>query len=129
MHKVLLSIGTNTNARFNMEQAIEVLLSYFPNINFTNIIKTKPFGTAYKKPFLNALAYLETEMNKSEVELLLKTIEKDMGRLPSHKREGKVIIDIDLIKWDNEILKPTNFEYSFMPQLLLEVREITEGCL
>lgn len=127
MHKVLIGIGTNSDANFNMKQAINYLLSYFPNIKFTNWIETQPFGIGFNTPFLNSLAYFETEKSKDEVQLQVKSIEKKMGRKPSHKTEGRIIIDIDLIKWDNEILKPDDFKRDYMQQLLQEINVIMNG--
>ena len=124
MHKILIGIGTNSDANFNMKQATNFLLSYFPNIRFANWIETPPFGAGFRAPFLNTLAYLETDMDREPLQLLLKTIERDMGRMPSHKKEGKVIIDIDLIKWDGDILKPDDLKRDYMQQLLEEIKEI-----
>ena len=122
MHKVLLSIGSNSNASFNMKQATSHLLSCFTNMKFTSTIETEAFGAIYNDPFLNALAYFETNVSKGEVQKQLKAIEKNMGRLPSHKEEGVIIIDIDLMQWNNEILKPDDFERDYIKQLLLEVQ-------
>ena len=47
-----------------------------------------------------------------------------MGRLPSHKEEGIIIIDIDLMQWNNEILKPEDFERHYIQPLLREMEEI-----
>lgn len=127
MHKVLLSIGTNTNACFNLKRAINNLYSNFPNIRFTTITESEPCGANFNGPFLNTLAFFETNMVKDEIMMRLKTIEKSMGRKPNHKAEGKIIIDIDLIKLDNEVLKPEDFKRSYINELLLEIKEITNN--
>lgn len=124
MHKVLIGIGTNSDANSNMKQAINYLLSYFPNIKFTKWIETPPFGAGFSAPFLNSLAYLQTDMQREQLQQLLKTIERNMGRLPTHKKEGKIIIDIDLLQWNGEILKPDDFKRDYMQQLLKEIKEI-----
>ena len=124
MHKVLLSIGTNTNACFNLKRAIDFLISCFPSIRFTNITESEPCGEQFKGIFLNVLAYFETNICKDEIQTQFKIIEKNMGRLSTHKAEGKVIIDIDLIKWDNEVLKPDDFKRTYMHDLLLQVKDI-----
>ena len=121
MDKVILSIGSNTNACFNIKLATDYLHIYFPTIKIGNAIETAPHGAIYSTPFKNAVAYLETDLSKDEVELQLKTIEKNMGRLPSHKAEGTVIIDLDLIKWNNKILKPEDFKRDYMQELILEM--------
>lgn len=128
MHKVLLSIGSNTKACSNMSKAEELLRSCFPTIKFTDVIETKPYGEKYTAPFLNSLAYLEADLNRNEVVRKLKAIERKMGRIASHKSDGIVIIDIDLIKWNNKVLKPDDMERSYMPELLLKIDKII-SCL
>lgn len=118
MHKVLLSIGSNTDAYFNLNRAKSILLSYFPDIQFTTDIENKAFGENYKDWFLNTLGYFESDLNKSELISQFKDIENSMGRSVEDKIKGKVIIDIDLIRWDNEILKPDDFKRSYVHKLL-----------
>ena len=124
MHKVLLSIGTNTDACFNLKRAIDSLHSCFPNIKFTSIIESAPCGAIFNEPFLNTLAYFETNMVKEDIKVRFKSIEKNMGRQPSHKAEGIVIIDIDLIQWNNEVLKPDDFKREYMNELLVQMQDI-----
>lgn len=124
MHKVLLSIGTNTDACFNLKRAIDNLYSCFPNIQFTSITESAACGATFKGPFLNTLAYFETNMLKEDIQVRFKSIEKNMGRKTTHKAEGIVIIDIDLIQWDNEVLKPDDFKRDYMNELLMQVQDI-----
>jgi 2-amino-4-hydroxy-6-hydroxymethyldihydropteridine diphosphokinase len=63
-------------------------------------------------------------MNREELVLELKNIEKKMGRLPEHKPIGKIIIDIDLIKWDDEIVKPEDYKRSYIRDLLPELVDL-----
>ena len=118
MYKVLLSIGTNTHARFNLSRAKILLQSCFPTIQFTEIAESKPYGQICKNWFLNTLGYFETDLSKGELVKQFKDIEKTMGRSLEHNAEGKVIIDIDLIKWDKEIVKPEDFKRSYIRDLL-----------
>lgn len=126
MHKVLLSLGTNTDTCFNMKRAVESLHSCFPNIQFTSIIESAPCGSAFKGTFLNTLGHFETNMKKNEIELRFKSIEKSMGRKSSHKAQGIVLIDIDLIQWDNEVLKPDDFKRDYMCELLEQMQDIID---
>lgn len=121
MHKTVLGIGSNTDARFNMKRATDYLRYYFPNIKFTSTIETKAYGDMFTTPFVNALAYFKTDLSKDEIQLRLKEIEKNMGRISSHKTEGIVIIDIDLIQWNNEVLKPDDFKRGYMHELMFEI--------
>ena len=118
MHKVLVSLGANTDARFNLNRAKNILLSYFPTIQFTIDIENQPYGVNFKDWFLNTLGYFESDLCKNELISLFKHIEKSMGRSDQDKDEGKVIIDIDLIRWNNEVLKPDDFKRSYVIDLL-----------
>ena len=106
-----------------MNRAIDCLQSSFPTIQFTQVKESEPYGTTYKSSFLNTLAYFNTNLCKDALVLDLKNIEKNMGRHPNHKAEGKVIIDIDLLKWDNEITKPEDFQRSYIADLLKFVND------
>ena len=121
MHKILLSLGTNTHARFNLKRAMYLLELTFSTIQFTSVAVSEPYGTQYKRPFLNTLGYFNTKMNKKELVLELKKIEQQMGRLPEHKPAGKIIIDIDLIKWNDEVIQHEDFKRSYVYDLLQEV--------
>lgn len=118
MHKVLLSIGTNTYARFNLDRAKSILQNQFPTIRFTGDTESKPYGNTYLNRFLNTLGYFESDLCKEELISQFKNIEKKMGRSSEHKAEGIVIIDIDLIKLDNEVVKPEDFKRSYIRDLL-----------
>jgi 2-amino-4-hydroxy-6-hydroxymethyldihydropteridine diphosphokinase len=44
----------------------------------------------------------------------LKQIERDNGRLPEDKAQGIVKLDIDLLKFDDYVLKPKDLEKDFV---------------
>ncbi len=123
MHKVLLSIGSNTQARFNIKRAKCILQKQFPSIRFTDDIESEPYGSGFTNLFVNTLGYFESDLNKDELIAHFKDIERNMGREIEDKAKGKVIIDIDLIKWDNEVIKPEDFERSYMRDLLESVKD------
>lgn len=121
MHKILLSIGTNTDNSFNLDRAKSNLLHYFPFIQFTKEIKSDAYGAQYNNVFSNMLAFFESNLSKEELQTCFKSIEKKMGRKPTHKAQGKVIIDIDLIKVDDEIIKKEEFKRDYIIKLLKEL--------
>lgn len=123
MHKVLLSIGANTQAHFNINRAKSILQKQFPTIRFTDDIESKPHGSGFINLFVNTLGYFESDLSKKDLIAHFKNIEKKMGREPKDKAEGKVIIDIDLIKWNSEVLKPEDFERSYIRNLLESAKD------
>ncbi len=118
MHNVIISVGSNYLAEENLDNAIKSLIKIFPNIRFSPVIETTPYGALYKNNFLNTLGWFTTEQDCEYIYNSLKCIEKEMGRKKDDKLIGKIIIDIDLIKTDNQILKPKDFERDYVNKLI-----------
>ncbi len=118
MSTILLSIGSNTFAKTNIDKAKRMLTRLFPEIIFSQPILTEPEEEKYSYLFRNVLAKAETEMTPEEVIDKIKQTERAVGRSPKDKYLGKVIIDIDLIQYGNEILRPSDFERNYIQQLL-----------
>lgn len=132
MSTILLSIGSNTFAKTNIDKAKRMLTRLFPEIEFTQPILTEPEEDTYSFLFRNVLAKAETEMSPDEVIDKIKQTERAVGRSPKDKYLGKVIIDIDLLQYNREILRPGDFERNYVQQLLatlpsLEVQATTDG--
>ena len=121
MHAYLLSISSNFQARSNLTEARQMLENLFPEIVFTEALTTKPHGDHYKRPFVNVLAIAYHSAGTDEINAQLKEIEKRLGRTPEDKAKGKVVIDLDLIAADGEILRPKDFERSYVQDLLPQI--------
>ena len=118
MSTILLSIGSNTFAKTNIDKAKRMLTRLFPVIIFSQPVLTEPEEEKYSFLFRNVLAKAETEMSPEEVIDKIKQTERAVGRSPKDKYLGKVIIDIDLIQYNREILRPGDFERNYVQQLL-----------
>lgn len=117
-HTVLLSIGSNTYAKRNLRKAQRLLAAEFPHIAFTKLMASKPFGKHYKRDFLNVLAVFESDHSLQQINGTLKALEKVMGRLPEDKFKGRVVIDIDLLKYDDIMFKPNDWQRDYVKNLL-----------
>lgn len=118
MHPILLSIGSNTYAERNIAKARRMLELHFPGIQFTPALHSKPYGEKYKRRFLNILAKTTSADTAQHICLTLKDMEKQMGRKLDDKEKGRVVIDMDLVMYDHEILRPTDYERSYVRELL-----------
>lgn len=121
MHSYLLSISSNFQARSNLSKAQKMLKNLFSEIVFTEALPTKPYGDHYKRPFVNVLAIANHSASADEINAQLKEIEKRLGRAPTDKQKGKVVIDLDLIAADGKILRPKDFERSYVQDLLPQI--------
>lgn len=118
MNEALISIGSNEDKEANLVLCRKLLHDYFTDITFSDTSITSPYGANYQNDFLNQLAIVNTEKQQEEVSKILKTLEKKMGRTPSDKKNGVVKIDIDLIIWNNEVIKPEDMPRSYIADLL-----------
>ncbi|MBB4037858.1 2-amino-4-hydroxy-6-hydroxymethyldihydropteridine diphosphokinase [Dysgonomonas hofstadii] len=118
MNKALLSIGTNEDREANLALCHQMLNDLFEEINYSETSITSPYGITYKNDFLNQLAVIYTNKEKEKIALSLKEIEKKIGRKEEDKVKGIVKIDIDLVIWNDEVLKPGDISRSYITELL-----------
>jgi 2-amino-4-hydroxy-6-hydroxymethyldihydropteridine diphosphokinase len=67
------------------------------------------------------LAVFHSDLPLDEVIQKLKMIEFAMGRQPRDKDAGKVIIDIDLLQYGDEIVRPDDYERAYVQSLLTQL--------
>ena len=120
-HTCILCLGSNLDASTRMSAARSVLLSHFPDICFSQEMVTEAIGSGFLSPFHNQVARLTTPLDAASVRNLLKGIEQAQGRLPEDKPNGIVKLDIDLLKYDDCVLKPKDMEREFV---LVGMREL-----
>ena len=114
-------MGSNFDAATRLSAARSVLLSHFPDICFSQEMVTEAIGSGFLSPFHNQVARLTTPLDAASVRNLLKGIEQAQGRLPEDKPNGIVKLDIDLLKYDDCVLKPEDMEREFV---LVGMREL-----
>ena len=110
-----------------MSQARKVLRFHFPNIRFGEEMDTEAIGSGFLSPFSNQLARFTTLLSVEEVRSILKSIEKENGRLPEDKAQGIVKLDIDLLTYDEQILKPKDLEKDFIRNNICHLDENEES--
>ena len=121
-HSCLLCSGSNLDRLAHMESARRALAKAFPGIRFGREMETEAIGSGFLSPFSNQLAVFETSIPAEEVRAILKQIERDNGRTPDDKQQGIVKLDIDLLKYDETLLKPKDMEKDFVQAGLKELR-------
>src|SRR5690554_7272266 len=80
MSTILLTIGSNTFAKTNIDKAKRMLTFLFPDIIFSEPILTEPEEEKYSYLFRNVLAVVDTEMRPEEVIDKIKQTERAVGR-------------------------------------------------
>jgi len=113
-HSCLLCLGSNENRIARMTSAREALKANFPHIRFGTEMETEAIGSGFLSPFSNQVAWFETSLSSEQVRGILKQIERDNGRLPEDKALGIVKLDIDLLMYDDCVLKPADMEKEYV---------------
>lgn len=124
MNKALISLGSNVDSELNLEISRRMLAEHFLEVQFTGVMETEPYGKHYKNKFLNQLVVAYTRQNLEEVTEIAKEIEYLMGRLPEHKQQGIVKIDIDVFGWNSKIIREDDYNRPYVQGLLPQLDEI-----
>lgn len=114
LSKGILVLGSNYEKEKNVEAARQLLKVSFPHIRFAPKVYTRPVGCRNPESFLNQVALLETSLPQPSVSQLLKEIETTLGRTPEDKIKEQIVIDIDLVWWNNVPLKPSDLSREYI---------------
>ena len=112
--KVIIGLGSNWKSEVHIQQANRLLMDYFEEIHFSEPVYTEPIGMSQSNLFLNQVAIAYTSRPIEEVKTALKSMEKQLGRTPQSKQQGIIPIDIDLLQWDNLLLKSDDLERDYI---------------
>ena len=117
-----ISIGSNEHRKDNLALARKRLAELFPGIRFSKEEETKPLFFRRPNLFSNQVALFFSEAEEEKVKKELKAIEKCAGRRPEDKKEEKVCLDIDLLSFDDRVLKPEDLKREYIVKGLEELK-------
>lgn len=123
MNTVIICIGTNYCSEYNIRCCKDILNATFRDIVYSDCIDTKPYGDRYVVDFKNQLGCFSTDLDAQNILIKIKEIESKMGRTKQDKLIGRVIIDIDLIKFNDDILKTKDWSRSYVQEMLPSLYE------
>lgn len=105
---VYLSLGSNLgDKKENLEKALELLSHRLRIKSISSLYETEPVGNPSHPKFLNIAVKAETALEPSSLLLLLKGIERKMGRVPGPRNAPRTI-DIDIIIHGDKVIKTPN---------------------
>lgn len=113
-NKVILALGSNEDPEQCIALATLQVEAILPHIRWSRPIYTQPICSPRTNLFLNRVAMAETELSFDELRTACKDIEKRMGRTGDSKVTGVIPIDIDLLAWNGEILKPEDWTLDYI---------------
>ena len=113
MHKAFIAIGSNIGNRLkNCQNAIKEL-KMTENIKvcaISKIYETEALEYKNQPHFINLAVKIKTKFNPISLLHILKKIEQKLGRKKNKIRYGPRIIDLDIIFFDEIIMKSNELE-------------------
>lgn len=104
MGKAYLSLGSNMDTERNLRSAVAALRDRFGDLSLSPVYRTAPIG--FDGPdFLNAAAIIESDLDPPALNDWLHALEDAHGRDRSGPRFGDRPLDIDIVFYDDRILR------------------------
>lgn len=112
MTEVVLSVASNApNRRQMVDRALEWLTGVIAPLR-TSFAYTTPAHHG-QSTYLNVVATGYCAFSLPRLQSMLKDYERAAGRTPEVRATHLVPIDVDVVMWEGEILKPKDFHQEF----------------
>lgn len=121
-HSIIISLGSNHEAAENMEKAREYLTKVLPGAVLTQNLPTAPIGMDGPW-FLNCLCKAQTSSTLEDVLVKAKNIEKLLGDSRQQRDQGRVVIDVDILQYDDIRLHISDWERPYIAVLMEQIRQ------
>ncbi len=123
MNICIIGIGSNIDAETNIPKMLKILETKMTILKISTFHKTKPIGIINQPDFTNGAVKIETNLNRQDLNNILKTIEDKMGRNRTLPKSGPRCIDLDIVVWNGEIVDKDYYSRDFLQK---SVGELTE---
>ncbi|MDE6017685.1 MAG: 2-amino-4-hydroxy-6-hydroxymethyldihydropteridine diphosphokinase [Muribaculaceae bacterium] len=111
--KAVLSIGSNFGERQeNVASGIKWLSEMLTDVSCSHIYATPDCHGGFRE-YINAVLSGYTILTPLELDTKCKQFELEHGRTLEARKAGNVAIDIDLVIYGNDILRPKDFAREF----------------
>lgn len=121
-HTLYIALGSNMlTAPRVLEWARRKMRAMFGLLRASKPVWTEPIDYPYPFLFLNQVVEITTERPLAVLRVLLKTLEEEMMARKSVTEEGRRIIDIDLLAFDGEVLRPDDWQRPYVQEGVAEI--------
>ncbi|MEW6534517.1 MAG: 2-amino-4-hydroxy-6-hydroxymethyldihydropteridine diphosphokinase [Candidatus Auribacterota bacterium] len=121
MNCAVISVGSNIEPYINIEQARSLLGEQVSFIRQSALVQTKPLGFSEQPDFINGAFLIKTSMNQDDLTVVLKGIEKKLGRVKTADKNGPRTIDLDIVVWNGNIIDDDYYTRDFLRQSVREL--------
>ena len=119
-HKIVIALGSNHRPMVHIRQAREGLSQLINIDRFSRNLWTEAIGIISPR-FLNCMAIGTTELSEHELLQTLKTLEQQCGDSRLERQAGRVHLDVDLLRYDDEDYHPNDWKRGYIITLYQEI--------
>lgn len=117
----IVEMGSNHPTPFYIGQAFLKLSKLVAGIRMSSVYVTEPINFPCQNKFRNVTVSFYTHLCESEIVMLLKSIERDLGRLPGDKAQGVVKIDLDIIYFNHTVMRINDWQRDYVQRGVAQV--------
>ena len=111
---VCVELGSNINPEEYLPRAAQTLREQFDVLGVSRAWETPPVGCTGCENYLNAAVLIETDFPNDELRLLFRDIEAQLDRVRTSDKFAPRTIDIDVLIYNNLLIEPNLWKYSFL---------------
>lgn len=105
-----IGLGSNTPDReYQITRAIEHICGYLNKCAVSSVYESAAFN-GKDEPYMNAVIHGYAPHDYESVIKFLKDWEAECGRTMTDTAQGIIPIDLDLVIWNEHIMRPKDFE-------------------
>ncbi|WP_272960994.1 2-amino-4-hydroxy-6-hydroxymethyldihydropteridine diphosphokinase [Barnesiella viscericola] len=128
MNSALISLASNSpDKQGQMEKAFAELQAMGIVAEASSIYETAPCGNPRHPNYLNAVVRIDTSAEYQTLHDTLKAMERAHGRTPQSKLSGEIPLDLDIVVWNGETLRPQDYGREYFQIGLNEIESAVKN--
>lgn len=109
MARIYIGLGTNIDRERNLRAGVRTLREKFGRLDLSTVYETRAVGFEGEN-FYNMVIGADTGLTPHQVFEVLRAIEHEHGRQRQQPRYSSRTLDLDLLLYDDQVLKEAEFE-------------------
>lgn len=110
MNRAVIGIGSNLpDSEKIVLECCKKIREIVEESEFSSCYETVPVSTIPQPNYHNCVGVVETPKEYEAIRAVFKAMEVEAGRTKSDKQRGVVVLDIDIVKWNDEVVSPRDF--------------------